>query len=214
VDSFCWGIDNVDAWEYFGLSGAFYCEGAMSIGMKLKAYRRAGGLSQSALAEQLNIDDRMLRRWEAEDFEPAEKHMHKIRPLIAPFDMAQETILQLVTGSSENMVAIDLTGRLMAISGSAYADIAPYYEATIGEQCIPIPEQLVDPHRNAALDRSVFKFVSRYTERYGDSNMLTTSHSRIIRELSRPLVVWSYTTIEVHEGLAVPHELSFLEGRR
>ena len=179
----------------------------MRIGRKLFAYRKHHGLSQIALAERLDVDERVLRRWERGDVEPSGKHLRLIQPILAPFDTAYTTIIHYVNSSGGKDVAIDMNGILHGISSEARKYIEPFYNTTLGQECIPIPQELIERHRQVVLDELAYSFTSTYTEQYDGSTMLTTSNGRIIRDISIPLVVWSYSTEEVDRELIVPHEL-------
>lgn len=84
----------------------------------LKEYRKRSGLTQAELAEQMNVHENTIRRWEAGNFEPRSNDLQKLCRILGV------TEAELLNGPANQELDVKIIMGVKSLTGLAGIELA------------------------------------------------------------------------------------------
>lgn len=100
----------------------------------LRAWRKAHGISQQALAERLNVSQAAVSRWEAGVDAPSLEVLGRIKVLLDPATVQAVSLEELFVREKNSLhVLFDLDGARLLATSKGYQRIFPRFSRLIGQ---------------------------------------------------------------------------------
>lgn len=157
----------------------------MGLGDDLRAYRLKRGLTQDSLANLLEVDERVVRRWENDESTPNPKHLDRIRRLVQlDGDVRYDNFIGFSSAPwlfSFGFLLKDLTepdNLFASIEEDLFADIAMKIRSELAQNYVEdIRDSLVD----------ILQFKLEWDS--AGKKYAADIDCRVLRDMPQPLVV-------------------------
>ena len=173
----------------------------------ITSFRKNKQLTQVQLAELIDVDERLLRRWENGDVTPNGESLLKLNKVVPIQDPLTSALTRLVRSNSGFALAVTLDKVLRAWSGN-FMKAFPENKETfkIGERCDVIPEDIWREQlvvANAGHD----EFLSQYSVQRDGVSFLVSVQLTVTRG-SNPMMIGISSCIELGTGVNIPHTVT------
>jgi transcriptional regulator with XRE-family HTH domain len=177
-------------------------------GKAIKSYRKRTNMTQLQLAELIDVDERVLRRWESGDVNPSGDNLQKLARIVPIPNPLDAVVSRLIRNSSVATLALTFDKRVHAWSGSQLrAFSAADQDFKVGELCTAIPDEVWRDRLAIAQEGTCDEFLSQYSVTYNGVTFLVSAQVTVVRS-GTPIMISTSSCIEIGQVVHIPHTIT------